>query len=68
MSDSVHLRNAKALDARNKQMSVDADMLRQRVQHLENQVAMLVSNVTGLEQRLAVALMARGTGPTERST
>jgi chaperonin cofactor prefoldin len=64
MSDSVHLRNAKALDARNKQMTADADTLRQRVQHLENQLAMLNTGMADLRQQLTVLLASRGSGPT----
>jgi len=67
MSDSVHLRNAKALDARNKQMMVEADTLRQRVQHLENQVAMMRETLTQMDQRIAVLFASRGTGPTSRN-
>lgn len=67
MSDSVHLRNAKALDARNKQMTAEADVLRQRVQHLENQVAMLRGELMQIQQRVTLLLASRGTGPTVRS-
>lgn len=67
MNDSVHLRNAKALDARNKQMTAEADALRERVQHLANQVAMLNSEVVQLRQQLTVLLASRGSGPTVRS-
>jgi hypothetical protein len=67
MSDSVHLRNAKALDARNKQMMAEADTLRQRVQHLENQVAMMRESLTQTEQRVAALFAMRGTGPTSRN-
>jgi hypothetical protein len=67
MSDSVHLRNAKALDARNKQMTADADALRQRVQHLENQLVMLQAEVTQMHQRLMLVIASRGSGPTVRS-
>lgn len=67
MSDSVHLRNAKALDARNKQMTADADALRQRVQHLENQVAMMRGELMQLQQQLTLVLVSRGSGPTVRS-
>jgi hypothetical protein len=67
MSDSVHLRNAKALDARNKQMSAEADVLRDRMRHLENQVAMMRSDVIQLQQQLTVLLASRGTGATARS-
>jgi polyphosphate kinase 2 (PPK2 family) len=67
MTDSVHLRNAKALDARNKQMTVEADALRQRVQHLENQLVMLQAEVTQMHQRLMLVIASRGTGPTSRS-
>lgn len=64
MSDSVHLRNAKALDARNKQMTAEADVLRQRLQHLENQVAMLRGELSQVQQQLTVMLASRGRGPT----
>lgn len=66
MNDSVHLRNAKALDARNKQMTVEADVLRERVRHLEAQVAMLREDVSGIRQQFAAILVSRGSGPTER--
>jgi hypothetical protein len=66
MSDSVHLRNAKALDARNKQMAVDFDALRERVKHLENQVAMHGQYLRDAQQTIAAALTARGNGPTSR--
>jgi len=67
MHDSVHLRNAKALDARNKQMTADADVLRQRVQHLENQVAMMRGELMQIQERVSLLLASRGAGPTVRS-
>ena len=66
MSESVHLRNAKALDSRNKQLSAEIDELKDRVRHLGNQTAMLATSIQSLEQRLAILFAARGAGPTER--
>jgi len=68
MNDSVHLRNAKALNERNKQDRVRHDELLQRVQHLENQVTMLRSENEQLRQQVYGILAARGTGPTSRSS
>lgn len=67
MTDSVHLRNAKALDARNRQMTAEADLLRQRVQNLESQVVMMRGELSQLQQQLTVFLATRGTGPTVRN-
>lgn len=66
MNDSVHIRNAKALDARSKQLTEEVDALRARVGHLENQLAMQAQSVRDLQQTVAVALAARGRGPTAR--
>lgn len=64
--NSVNERNASALAQAIKDDRVKLDTLRERVQHLEAQVAMQVEAVTMLQQRLAVMLASRGTGPTSR--
>ena len=66
MNESVHLRNAKALDARNKQLRVELDALRDRLQHLENQVAMQGQYVRDVQQMMSALLASRGHGPTSR--
>jgi hypothetical protein len=38
--------------------------LRQRLQHLENQVAMLRGELSQVQQQLTVMLASRGRGPT----
>lgn len=68
MSDSVHIRNAKALDARSKQLSIEVDELRTRVRHLENQLAMQAQTMRDLQQSLTVVLVSRGHGSTTRPT
>jgi len=67
MNDSVHLRNAKALDQRQKMNTAETDALRQRVGHLESRITMLESELNTLRQQLSYVLMARGNGPTARS-
>ncbi len=64
--NSVNERNASALAQAIKDDRVKFDTLRERVQHLEAQVAMQVEAVTTLQQWLAVLLASRGTGPTSR--
>lgn len=64
MNDSVHFRNARALDERNKQDRVRHDELVERVKHLENQVAMMRTDIAQLRQQVVVAITSRGSGPT----
>lgn len=64
MSDSVHLRNARALDARNQQQQGEIDALLVRVKHLEAQLTMVNSALQAVQQQMVVALTSRGHGPT----
>lgn len=64
MSDSVHFRNARALDERNKQDRIRHDELLERVKHLENQLAMLRVELMQVRQQVIVAITSRGSGPT----
>jgi len=64
MNDSVHIRNAKALDARSKQLTAEVDALRIRVVHLENQLAMQGQTMRDLQQNITVIFASRGRGPT----
>lgn len=66
MNDTVNERNARALDARNKLQQGEINLLRERVLHLEKQVAMLRSRSEMQEQRVMALLATRGPGPTER--
>lgn len=64
MSDSVHFRNAKALDTRNRQLTGEVDVLRNRVTQLEAQLTMLNSSMQSLQQQMVIVLTSRGHGPT----
>jgi hypothetical protein len=66
MSDSVHFRNARALDERNKQDRVRHDELSARVQHLERQLAMLNADMATMRQQVIMLIASRGSGPTVR--
>lgn len=66
MSDSIHIRNAKALDARGKQLTAEVDSLKQRLQHVEVQFAMMRGELVHLQQQYMMLLTARGSGPTQR--
>lgn len=66
MSDSVHIRNARALDSRNKQFTLELDGYRERLEALERQNAQLRSRVEVLDQRIMTWLSSRGVGPTEK--
>ena len=67
MNDSVHLRNARALDERNKQDRVRHDELFLRVQHLERQLAMLHTDIATMRQQVLTLVASRGSGPTVRN-
>jgi hypothetical protein len=64
MSDSIHIRNAKALAEGVRTDRIKHDTLVDRVGHLENQVAMLRIELDQMKQQLIVAIVSRGTGPT----
>lgn len=66
MSDSVHLRNAQALNEAAKTDRAAREALAQRVTHLEAQVTMLRQDVENLQQRMVLAFTQRGHGPTSR--
>lgn len=64
MSDSIHLRNAKALAEADRSERQAREQLADRVSHLENQVAMLTHDVARLRQNMTLAFTHRGPGPT----
>jgi uncharacterized protein YceH (UPF0502 family) len=66
MSDSVHVRNARALAEAARGDREKSEALTARVAHLENQVAMLRQAIDQLTQRVALAFAGRGSGPTSR--
>jgi uncharacterized protein YceH (UPF0502 family) len=66
MSDSIHVRNAKALAEAARADRLKSEQLTARVAHLENQVAMLRQSIEQLTQRITLAFAGRGSGPTSR--
>ncbi len=63
--DELHIRNAKALDNRNKAQQSEIDALRKRLETLEQIVPTLQQQVNALNGLVATALSAKlGGGPT----
>jgi hypothetical protein len=65
MSERIY-KNQLALDEAQKQERVRVDALLARVQRMEAQHQMLVTEVTSLRQMLAQVLVSRGHGATAR--
>ena len=64
MSDSVHIRNARALDNRNKQFTGELSEYRTRLIAVETQNAQLRQRLDLMEEQVMTLFAMRGHGPT----
>ena len=66
MSENVNARNINALADAAKADRTKREALRERIELLEQQVSMLLTDLQAVRQLIVTTLVARGSGPTTK--